>query len=86
MRVTRSASKPFELRKILSETLRGCLSPLPKVQVEGSLSVETGLKLQNPNGLPSGLAGERNPVQTLIDFVDPSEYDNSLAALVSRLS
>lgn len=75
--------KTIELRKILSETLRGCLSPLPKVQVEGSLSVETGLKLQNPNGLPSGLAGERNPVQTLIDFVDPSEYDNSMAALVT---
>lgn len=75
--------KSIELRKILSETLRGCLSPLPKVQVEGSLSVETGLKLQNPNGLPSGLAGERNSVQTLIDFVDPAEYDNSLAELVS---
>ncbi|MDC0412435.1 BREX system P-loop protein BrxC [Porticoccus sp.] len=75
--------KTIELRKILSETLRGCLSPLPKVEVEGSLSVETGLKLQNPNGLPSGLAGERNPVQTLIDFVDPSEYDNSMAALVT---
>ena len=75
--------KTIELRKILSETLRGCLSPPPKVEVEGSLSVETGLKLQNPNGLPSGLAGERNPVQTLIDFVDPSEYDNSMAALVT---
>lgn len=75
--------KTIELRKILSETLRGCLSPLPKVQVEGTLSVETGLKLQNPNGLPSGLAGERNSVQTLIDFVDPAEYDNNLSELVS---
>ena len=75
--------KTIDLRKILSETLRGCLSPLPKVQVEGSLSVETGLKLKNPNGLPSGLAGERNSVQTLIDFVDPAEYDNNLSELVS---
>jgi len=75
--------KTIELRKILSGTLRGCLSPLPKVQVESSLSVETGLKLQNPNGLPSGLAGERNPVQTLIDFVDPGEYDNSMVSLVA---
>ncbi len=74
--------KTIELRKILSENLRGCLSPLPKVQVEGSLSVETGLKLQNTNGLPSGLAGERNSVQTLIDFVDPAEYDNNLSELV----
>jgi len=75
--------KTIELRKILSETLKGCLSPLPKVQVEGSLSVETGLKLQNTNGLPSGLAGERNPVQTLIDFVAPGDYDNNLDELVS---
>ena len=75
--------KTIELRKILSETLRGCLSPLPKVQVESSLSVESGLKLQNPNGLPSELAGERNPVQTLIDFVDPGEYDSHLATLIT---
>ena len=75
--------KTIDLRKILSETLRGCLSPLPKVQVEGNLSVETGLKLQNSNGFPSGLAGERNSVQTLIYFVDPAEYDNNLSELVS---
>lgn len=74
--------KTIELRKILSETVKSCLSPLPKVQIEGSLSVESGLKLQNTNGLPSGLAGERNPVQTLIDFVDPAEYDNHLKMLV----
>jgi hypothetical protein len=76
------ALKTLELRRILSEALKNSLSPLPKVQVEGSLIVETGLKLQNPNGLPSGLAGERNPVQTLVDFVDPVEYDNALAGLV----
>ena len=77
------APKTIELRKILCIALGSCLSPLPKVQVEGSLSVETGLKLQNANGLPNGLAGDRNPVQTLIDFVDPSEYDNNLSALVT---
>lgn len=77
------ALKTVELRRILSETLKNSLSPLPKVQVEGSLTVETGLKLQNTNGLPSGLAGERNAVQTLVDFVDPGEYDNALAELVT---
>jgi len=77
------ALKTVELRRILSETLKNSLSPLPKVQVEGSLTVETGLKLQNTNGLPSGLAGERNAVQTLVDFVDPGEYDNVLAELVT---
>jgi len=76
------ALKTVELRRIWSETLKNCLSPLPKVQVEGSLAVETGLKLQNSNGLPSGLVGERNPVQTLINFVDPMEYENALAGLV----
>lgn len=77
------ALKTVELRRILSETLKNSLSPLPKVQVEGSLAVEAGLKLQNTNGLPSGLAGERNSVQTLVDFVDPAEYDNTLSELVS---
>ncbi len=75
--------KTIELRRIRSDALKECLSPLPKVQVEGSLSVETGLKLQNTNGLPSGLAGDRNSVQTLIDFVAPTEYDNTLADLVA---
>ena len=77
------ALKTVELRRILSETLKHSLSPLPKVQVEGSLTVETGLKLQNTSGLPSSLAGERNAVQTLVDFVDPGEYDNALAELVT---
>jgi len=75
--------KTIELRRIQSDALKECLSPLPKVQVEGSLAVETGLRLQNTNGLPSGLAGERNSVQTLIDFVAPLEYDNTLAELVA---
>ncbi|WP_439146106.1 BREX system P-loop protein BrxC [Vibrio sp.] len=72
-----------DLRRILSENIRNCLNPLPKVQVEGSLTVESGLKLQNTNGIPSGLAGERNSVQTIIDFVEPYNYDTSLADLVS---
>jgi hypothetical protein len=77
------ALKTVELRRILSDTLKNSLSPLPRVQVAGSLAVETGLKLQNTNGLPSGLSGERNSVQTLVDFVDPAEYDKALAALVT---
>ena len=77
------ALKTVELRRILSETLKNSLSPLPKVQVEGSLTVETGLKLQNISGQPSGLAGERNAVQTLINFVEPGEYDNTLNELIS---
>ena len=75
--------KTIELRRIQSDVLKECLSPLPRVQVEGSLTVETGLKLQNTSGMPSGLAGERNPVQTIIDFVDPSEYDKKLSELVT---
>ena len=77
------ALKTVELRKILSETLKNSFSPLPKVQVEGSLVVITGLKLQNINGLPSSLDGDRNAVQTLVDFVDPVEYDKTLADLVT---
>lgn len=75
--------KTIELRRILSETLKHSLTPLPKVQVEGSLTVETGLKLQNTNGMPSGLAGERNAVQTLIDFVPTGSYDNTLTELTN---
>lgn len=75
--------KTIELRRILSETIKNSLAPLPKAQVEGSLAVETGLKLQNTSGIPSGLAGERNAIQTIIDFVEPSNYDSILAGVVS---
>jgi len=77
------ALKTVELRKILSNAVKDNFTPLPKVQVEGSLAVETGLKLQNISGLPSGLAGERNPIQTIVDFVDPSQYDTNLKELIT---
>jgi hypothetical protein len=75
--------KTVDLRRILSESVKNTLTPLPKVQVEGTLSVETGLKLQNTNGIPSGMAGERNSVQTQIDFVEPYNYETAMADLVS---
>jgi len=65
-----------EVRRIASEALRDIFHPLPSVRLHGTLSVTTGLKLQQGQ-LSSSLAGERETVQTLVEFVDASDYDTA---------
>ena len=65
-----------ETRRILNEALRDCFDPIPSAQVEGSLSVRTGLKAVG-GGYPTSLAGERESIQTVIELVDADEFDTA---------
>lgn len=78
------ATRAVELRRIVSDALREVYSPLPQTQLNGSLGVATGLKVQATSGsVPSSLAGERNPVQTIVELVNPTDYDAAKARLVN---
>lgn len=74
----------MELKRLVNQALQDAFSPLPSTQLRGSLSVSTGLKVQNPGGLPSALAGERNPIQTVVELVDPADYDAARSRLVDE--
>ena len=70
--------RTFELRQIQNEAMKEIYSPLPSAKLNGSLSVPTGLKTPNSRGIPTSIAGDRNPIQTIVEIVDPKQYDNTI--------
>ena len=68
--------KTVELRRIQNEALQEVYSPLPSTHLNGTLSVSTGLKAHASNGMLIPLAGERHTVQTIVEIVNPIEYEN----------
>jgi gas vesicle protein len=73
-----------ELRRIQNETLREAYSPTPSTQLNGTLSVQTGLKAQTFGGVPASLSGERNTVQTVVELVDPADYEAAKGRLTEE--
>ena len=76
--------RAVELRRIQNETLREAYSPLPSTNLNGTLSVQTGLKAQTSGGVPASLSGERNTVQTVVELVDPTDYEAAKARLTEE--
>lgn len=73
-----------ELRRIQSDALREAYAPLPSTHLNGTLSVQTGLKAQSAGGIPASIVGERNTVQTVVELVDPKDYDAAKARLTDE--
>ncbi|GAB6056892.1 BREX system P-loop protein BrxC [Desulfonatronum parangueonense] len=66
--------RSIEVRRIENEALREVFQPQPKVTLHGSLTVTSGLKaVHGPN--ISSLSGEKEIIQTHVEFVDPLERD-----------
>ena len=76
--------RSMDLRKIHNEALKEAYSPLPATQLHGSLSVQTGLKVQNISGVPASLAGERSTVQTIVEQVPPNDYEATRTRLTDE--
>lgn len=72
-----------ETRRIFNEALREALSPLPSTRLNGALAVTSGLKVQN-GSLTASLAGEREIIQTVVEFVEPSDYETARTRLVDE--
>lgn len=77
------ALRSVDLVRIKNEALKTAYSPLPSTALEGNFSVQTGLKAQTPNG-PISLTGDRNPIQTIVERVDPKEYDAAKTRLIEE--
>lgn len=73
-----------EIRRIQNEALKEAYSPLPTTHLNGTLSVQTGLKTQVSSALPVSLAGERSTVQTIVEIVDPKEYETTKVRLTDE--
>jgi len=66
----------LDIRSILNSTLREIFTPAPSVRLHGARSVSTGFKVSVGGAMPVSLSGEKESVQTYIEFVPQSEYKN----------
>lgn len=76
--------RSLEINRIRSEALKEVYNPLPSVSLFTTLAVQTGLKTMASGGVVTSLAGDRNPIQTIIDFSEPLEYSTALTQVVEE--
>ena len=75
--------RTMETRRIQNECLKEAFDPLPSTRLFGSFSVTAGLKTQYGTMI-SSLEGERNAIQMIVEFVDPTEYEKERTALIDE--
>ncbi len=63
-----------DVRRVFNEALKEVFEPPPSVRLHGTLSVTAGLKHLS-SGQTVSLAGERETVQTIAAFADPTDYE-----------
>ena len=71
----RIVAGPRETRVVMQERLRELFTPAPTAKLKGARTVQSGLKYTKDNHTIT-LDGEREPVQTVIEFVAATTYDN----------
>jgi hypothetical protein len=67
---------PRELRLVLHDKLKQIFTPAPTVRLLSTRSVTTGIKAMS-GALAISLDGEREPIQTVIEFVPASSYEKT---------
>jgi hypothetical protein len=75
--------RSIETRRIQNEALREAFSPLPSTRLHNTLTVTSGLKTTVGN-LMANLAGDRETIQTVVEFVAPQDYDTARTRLVDE--
>ncbi len=70
------ALRSADVRRILNECLRESFDPLPRVSVNGTMTVASGLKVQSGSNVTS-LAGEQNAIQTIVELASPGDYETA---------
>ncbi|HRQ87160.1 MAG TPA: hypothetical protein PLA50_00045, partial [Bacteroidia bacterium] len=69
----------------LSQRIRIIFSPLPNVRLSGTRKVQTGIKLVGSRG-PLSVEGEREAIQTVIEFAELGAYDRRQDELLADSS
>jgi len=75
--------RALETRRIQNEALREAFSPLPATRLHNSITIAAGLKVTAGAQLLS-LAGDRETIQLVVDFADPSDYEAVRTRLVEE--
>ncbi|MBB3862674.1 hypothetical protein GGQ88_003976 [Novosphingobium hassiacum] len=70
------ALRSVDVRRAFNDALREAFDPLPRVNLHGTLAVASGLKVQTGSAVTS-LAGDQNPIQTIVELVPVADYDTA---------
>ncbi len=70
-----------ESRRLFNELLKESFTPLPSTRLDGTLAVTTGLKSRS-GSFDASLAGDREAIQTVIELVDPGDYETGKLRLI----
>ncbi|TGM19318.1 BREX system P-loop protein BrxC, partial [Leptospira selangorensis] len=76
--------RTIEIRKIWNEALLEVYSDLPMVTLNDSYVVRSGLKTQGSGGFSVAIAGDRNPIQTLVELVNSNDYDTAKIRVIEE--
>jgi hypothetical protein len=66
-----------DLRAEVNGTIRSLFKPLPSARLNGVRPVTAGLRIVLGGGQSTALEGEKEPIQILIELVNPSTYDET---------
>ena len=72
-----------DVQRIFNSVLTDVFDPLPSARLHGSFTVTSGLK-RSVGGRSVSLAGDRETVQTLVTFNDPTDYDAERTRLLDE--
>ena len=80
-------ARPVEMRRIFNLAIKELLDPLPSRKYMDTLTVTVGVKSRSGQ-LEASLAGDRNPIQAIVEFVAPEDFDAKQTEVVdeSRVS
>lgn len=76
-------ARAVETRRIFNTAITNVFAPLPSRKYLDTLTITTGIKSRNGQ-LEASLAGDRNPVQTVVEFVSPSDFDAKQNGIVDE--
>lgn len=68
--------RTVDVKRIFNDAIREAFDPLPRVNLHGTMTVTTGLKVQSSSALTS-LAGDQNTIQTVLELVAANDYKST---------
>lgn len=77
------ATRSADIRRSFSEIVKEAFTPLPSANLNGALTVKTGLKLMSGSSMLN-LAGENETIQTIIELADPNEYESKKTSAIEE--
>lgn len=64
-----------ERSRIVNDLLKDVFTPLPRASLHGTRNIQCGIKTQGVAG-PVSIAGDKEEIQMLVEFVPESEFDS----------